>query len=292
MNGAIRKISFIAAVLLVFQAGLLFSLFNTGRQNPSLVLRTFYESADFYDQAFASGAGEVPAASGRVYAGIIPHHLVVADKIAAFFLGLKNEKVRKVILLSPDHFGLTGSRIIISGVSWKTPYGILPADNHLAARLSADTGFLYLNDARIQREHGINYETPFIKKIFPGAEIVAIIVKPNARQSDLDKLAKAIAQNTDSEKDLVLASIDFSHDAPAAVADVRDKISQGVINDLDYDDYQKISADCPAALYVLMKYAVSAKAWRPRLIWNTNSGKIIGRPDEPSVSHNFYYFFH
>jgi len=288
----------ILAALLVLQVGLLclsFEVFHHHRPGPEakkerLLLRTFYEGPTIYDSFYSAGASQVIEPEREVVAGIIPHHLIVGDKIAAFFLGLEKEDYDTVILLSPNHFNLTSKRIMISGVDWQTPYGRLETDEPLARSIASSTGFLYLEDGGLAREHGVNYETPFIKRSFPDAKLVAVIIKKEAKKDDLDRLALAIGHASSGKRVLVLASIDFSHDLTADQADAEDKVSNEVIGGLSLERYEEIRADCPAAVYAAMKYASLSGAQEPRLLWNTNSSRLIDRPQEAGVSHNFYYF--
>jgi len=284
-----NKILFsIIAVLFLIQAGLLFLLWRPVASG--IILRTFYESPNFINSLYNFGQKEIPQISNHVYAGIVPHHLIVGDKIAAFYSGLSKENYQTVILMSPDHFDMTPNKIIIGDADWQTPYGLLNNDDKLARKISSSTGAeYYYGDARLQHEHGINYELPFIKRSLPQAKIVAIIMKKNIAENDLDKLVMVIEKNTQPGKILLLVSTDFSHDAPAAVAETRDVVSNKIIGSLYLSDYEKISADCPSALYVVMKYSADLNL-TPKLLWHTNSGILTGKPLEDSTSHNFYYF--
>jgi AmmeMemoRadiSam system protein B len=284
-----NKILFsIIAVLFLIQAGLLFLLWRPAASG--IVLRTFYESPNFINSFYSFGQKEIPQISNHIYAGIVPHHLIVGDKIAAFYGGLSKENYQTVILLSPDHFNMTPNKIIIGDADWQTPYGLLKNDDELARKISSSTGAeYYYGDARLQHEHSINYELPFIKRSFPKVKIVAIIMKKNIVENDLDKLAMAIEKNTQPDKVLLLVSTDFSHDASAAVAEDRDAVSNKIIGYLKLAEYENIQSDCPSALYVAMKYSADLNL-KPRLIWHTNSGILIGKPEENSTSHNFYYF--
>jgi AmmeMemoRadiSam system protein B len=278
----------IIAVLFLIQAGLLFLLWRPVASG--IVLRTFYESPNFINSLYDFGQNEIPQISNHVYAGIVPHHLIVGDKIAAFYSGLSKENYQTVILLSPDHFNMTRNKIIIGDADWQTPYGLLKNDDELARKISSSTGAeYYYGNARLQREHGINYELPFIKRSFPEAKIVVIIMKKNIAKNDLDKLETAIKKNIQSGKVLLLISTDFSHDAPAAIAEARDVVSNKIISDLNLSDYEKIQSDCPSALYVVMKYSIGLNL-TPKLLWHTNSGILTGKLLENSTSHNFYYF--
>jgi AmmeMemoRadiSam system protein B len=291
------KIISILAVLFVLQIGLFYLVFKNYHNNSatpektnSIQLRTFYEGTSFYDSLYTAGQNQIPSYEKEIKAGIIPHHLIVGDKIAAFFSALEKEEYDTVILLSPDHFGLTSSRIMIANADWRTPYGLLKNDMELSSAIVERTNFIYLTDSRLMREHGVNYELPFIKKSLSRAKLTAVLIKKEASRADLDKLVTAIVENSKGKKVLVLASADFSHELIASEADKEDVISNRIIGDFDLDEYKDIKADCPAVVYAVMKYAESIGAKKSRLLWSTNSGRIIGKPNDPTVSHNFYWF--
>ncbi|HZJ41259.1 MAG TPA: AmmeMemoRadiSam system protein B [Candidatus Saccharimonadales bacterium] len=265
-------------------------VFKNTNNLETKTFRTFYEGTSFYDNALVSGEKQKKYFVEQVLAGITPHHLIVADKIAAFFLGLTDEKIDSVILLSPDHFNSNKEDITVLDIDWQTPYGIIRNDQVISAEIvSYSDSFSYSSDDNFEKEHGINYLLPFIKKIFPEIKVTSILINKKASKQSLDKLSEAINSAVKNKKVLVVGSIDFSHDAPAEVADQRDIISNEVISLLDLDNYQKISADCPQIAYVIMKY-VKDKQARPELLWHTNSSRLTGKPEIDGVSHNFYYF--
>src|SRR5680860_680425 len=109
-------------------------VFKNTNNLETKTFRTFYEGTSFYDNALVSGEKQKKYFVEQVLAGITPHHLIVADKIAAFFLGLTDEKIDSVILLSPDHFNSNKEDITVLDIDWQTPYGIITVSyTHLRA---------------------------------------------------------------------------------------------------------------------------------------------------------------
>ena len=276
---------FLLAIIILL---VVFLYYQSDKHNDLPILNSFYSTSNFYDNAYSLGKQDIPNASSHVYAGIIPHHLIVADKIAGYFLGIEKYKYDKIILISPNHFNAGWGDIIITNYNWKTPYGILYSDQSLALKIRKT--FPYNASASsVQAEHGIGNEVSYIVKSFPKATFLGIMIREGASKDDLDLLAQKIFENSNHEKVLVLASVDFSHNSSIEIADQRDEKSNQIIQSFDLNKFSEISADCPSALYAVAKYSQMVGA-HPEFIWNTNSGKIIGVDSDTTTSHNFYYF--
>jgi len=278
-----KYFSFTIIALLV-----IFLCYQNNKHNDLQTLDSFYDRSDFYDNAYNLGKKDVPNAFNHVYAGIIPHHLIVADKIAGYFLGLERYKYDKVILISPNHFNAGWGDIIVTNYNWKTPYGILYSDQDLALKIRKIFPYNVAANS-VQGEHGISNETSYIVRSFPEATFLGIMIRDGTNKEDLDLLVKEIFNNSDHEKVIILASVDFSHNSSIEIADQRDKKSNQIIQSFDLDKFNEISADCPSALYVVAKYSQMVGA-HPEFIWSTNSGRIVGVDSDTTTSHNFYYF--
>ena len=285
-------------VLLLTQAGLLY--FNRHQVkfiDPNIQLlknlpthRSYFAAREFYDEAYNSADSQINELSEKVYGGIIPHHLLVKDKIAAWFKGIESSNYQTVVLIGPNHFNQGRSKIILSQANWQTPYGILEPDLELLNNLLKDKNTAIEEDSFIN-EQAISGLVAFIKKSLPHAKIVPIILKIGLTQSELEVFSAKLNSDIDSEKTLVLASVDFSHYQPAAVADFHDLRTNNLLQSFDLSRLPSAEVDSPVSLIVLEKYLQSIMAQKSQLIFSTNSGAILKLPDEPSTSHNFYYFF-
>jgi len=281
-------------LLVIIQAGLIFVLSKQERKNyideKNLPVHySYFSGLDFYKEAYKQAAGQAIVTDGKIYGGIVPHHLMVKDKIAAFFAGIRNNDYETIILIGPNHFLSGQNDIITSRAKWATPYGELMPDLNLAGNLK-NFGGASIEENLFINEHSISGLVGFIKKNFPNARFAPIIVRPETTAKESEQLARVIKNNTDADKTLILASVDFSHYQPVAVADWHDAKSRNVIENFNFNDIYNLEIDSAPSIYTLLKYLELIKAQKSELIFATNSGKLINKPDEPTTSHNFYYF--
>lgn len=156
---------------------------------------------------------------GKVTGITVPHHLLARDLIADMFVRLQGQTYDRIVVISPDHFWLGYTTISVADQDFATILGLLKTDYTVVEKLIdvpevSTADFFY-------REHGVQAELPFIAYFFPHTPIVAIAVKENARQEELDllinKLKKVLTKNT-----LIVQSTDFSHYLPVDVANTKD----------------------------------------------------------------------
>ena len=301
-----KKIITLILVLLLSQVGLIYILLDSGNQNllqsiekiklpgkdkNSLLAShdSYHMKKSFYDQAYKHGSSDIKIAKDKVYGGIIPHHIFAKEKIAAWFMGLPDTDYETVILIGPNHFDVGPTNIIISQNKWNTPYGDLLPDLELGKKLVSDKN-VAIDEGPFVNEHSISGLIPFIKNSLPDAKVLPIILKLNTNKEDLDFLAKQIINNTNKEKTLVLASVDFSHYQPSLVADFHDDLSKAVIEDFDFERIHNLEIDSPASIYAVLKYLENINTQKSNLVFHTNSSTLLKNPDEPGTSHLYYYF--
>jgi len=265
----------IAALLLISEAGLLLFGLNGGIENlPKKIISV--KNDYFSDPNF-------------VYGGILPHHLIVQNNIDSFLAGLKNHNYKTVVLIGPNHFERGRSRIITSNQSWATYFGELEPNEMIVEKLTSGKLAL-LDDEVIKGDHSISGLVPFVKKNFPNADFVPIILSVKTQPEKVEELSDFLAKNFDPENTLVLASVDFSHYQPTAVADWHDEKSQTVIESFDFNRIYDLEIDSPPSIYTVLKYLEKIGAQKSELIFHTNSGRLANSFDIPTTSHSFYYF--
>ena len=252
--------------------------------------RSYFATKEFYDEAYNLSGSQVQKSDEKVFGGIIPHHLLVKDKIAAWFKGLEGADYQTVVLIGPNHFNQGRSKIILSQANWQTPYGILEPDSQLANNLLVEKNITVEEDPFIN-EHSISSLVAFIKKSLPQAKIVPIILKEGLTTNELESFSKKLNSAVNSANTLVLASVDFSHYQPGMVADFHDARTNNLLQNFDFNRLISAEVDSPVSLFVLEKYLHNIGAQKSQLVFSTNSGTMLSMPDEPSTTHNFYYFF-
>lgn len=243
---------------------------------------------EFYERAFARVAGAQPV-DENVSGGIIPHHLLVADKIADFYLRMRNQNVKTVVLIGPNHFQAGVGNILASQAVWQTPYGTIEPEDDLISMLIQNTGVL-VDEKPFEQEHAISVHVSFIKKIFPEASLVPLILKFGTTQDEIDRLANVLAAQGDEET-LVLASVDFSHHLPVWVADFHDDLALSLINNFETGRLTRAEVDSPASLSVLLAYLRMKGDGQFELLHHTNAAGVLGQPDlMDTTSHVIGYY--
>ena len=294
MNERIIKVIYLALSLsligliafLIVSSFLCIHLVN-GNVKNKIITDNFHQAEpsqlSFYETAYKFFKEKIDIEGETVIGGIIPHHLLAADIIADFFSNLSDRNYDTIILLSPNHFHQGKSKIITSNLSWQTPYGEIAADQSLVKNLLENVQLANIEEDTFTREHGIKAEVAFIKKTFPQAKIVPLVLEGSLKADEAEGLAKAILAASDNKNILVLASVDFSHYTTNLAAQEHDKQSIAVLETMDFNNIYKMAVDSPPSIYTLLKYA-EFKNSSFKLLKNSNSALLSGKFDLKSTT--------
>lgn len=251
--------------------------------------RSYWQEAAPYDSAYDHQAAIPAAPAAQAVAIIVPHHLMVSNYTAAVFAQLEHFSYQTVVLIGPNHYGLGEGTAITSRADWDTPYGTVTGNRRLVSNLVRQHQVV-VDEAPFAVEHSISGLVPFVRRSFPQANIIPIIFQPTATVVDGQALGQILAQITDQSTTLVIGSVDFSHDKSASIADANDIITAEVITTGAIDRLAGIDADSPASVAAVMAYAQSIGNSSVIELFHTNSGRLIGRPEEPTTSHFGWIF--
>lgn len=241
---------------------------------------------DFFNESYSAGV-DLRNPSSAVLAGIVPHHLLVKDVIASYFQKLTQFDYDLVVLVGPDHFGQSIFPVT-TDYSWKTPYGDVYPDYEIIEGL-VESG-VHIDDKPFVLEHSISSLLPFVKKSLPNAKLVPVILPKNMPEEEVVKISESLFKLLKNKKAIVLASVDFSHYLPVAAADFHDYRTSSIIKNLDLSRIGTAEVDSSEALYLAMHYAKNKKALNVDNVFSSNSGSLLKNNDEPTTSHQFYYF--
>ncbi len=164
------------------------------------------QTKDFFDRAYNEATGEPVAGA---ISGLSAHHLLIGSDIATVFEDLASDDVKTVVLVSPNHFKRGRSTAQVSKGQWMTPYGTVVTDDEAVDKLLAMDSMLKQEEAAYETEHGIYGLTPFVKRSFPGAKIVSIILDDSLPTAEAWRLGQEIAQTLPDA--VLLASVDMTH---------------------------------------------------------------------------------
>jgi len=294
MNERIIKVIYLALSLsligliafLIVSSFLGIHLVN-GNVKNKIAVKNFHQAEpsqlSFYETAYKFFKEKIDIENKTVIGGIIPHHLLAADIIADFFSNLSGRNYDTIVLLSPNHFQQGKSKIITSNLNWQTPYGEIAADRSLINNLLENVRLMNVEEDVFAREHGIKAEVAFIKKTFPQAKIVPLVLEGGLKADEAENLARAILSANNNKNILVLASVDFSHYTTNLVAQEQDQRSIALLENMDFNNTYKMAVDSPPSIYTLLKYA-EFKNSSFKLLKNSNSALLSGKLDLKSTT--------
>lgn len=237
---------------------------------------------EFYETAFSFPKTKMPFQSG-VVAGIVPHHLLAADMIAEFYHNLAALPIDTVILIGPNHFLAGQAELISSNLSWQTPYGRLDCDGEVLNDLQEQGSGLNLEPKVISNDHAMTSQAAFIKRNWPQAKLVPLLLHPNFDAAQAKALAQSLVDIGANKNILVIASADFAHYMASEAAIAADQKSIAAINSFDFDQVYLLAVDSPPSLYTVMQVAAKQQTGF-QLLKNSNSALLSGQPDLKEVT--------
>lgn len=244
-----RAYLLLAASVLIFFLG---SCSSEMEESPKIYLESFYKNQGQYEEAFSKVNNRQKT---RVTAGIVPHHFLAKDLIAAFFAGIDETEVKRIILIGPDHFKKYRPETALfftSLLPWQTPFGLLNPDHGFITSLSpaADGA---LNDRVFLKEHSIYVLVPFIKKALPQAQLVPLVLRSHSDYGRFLELGKKLRQ-ADTGGSIMVVSSDFAHGVKQEKARLLDQESIRHLAALSLENIGRINCDCRPCLATLLGF--------------------------------------
>lgn len=233
------------------------------------------------------GTVETTALDKKTYAGIVNHHLLAGEFIGRFFLELSRHRTPSTfIIIAPNHESRGMHPAALSRANWKTPFGITEADAEIACRFETETG-VRVDERAFFNEHSIGALVPFVKKIFPRARIVPIIIKPRLDRGDKDRIVSLLTRLLTRRNCFLVLSMDFSHGKTVRAAGVEDRKSIAAVTSLaaDFRRLQLLDIDCPNGLEMVAATMVHLNARAVTILNHDHSGRMLGRPCLPGTSY-------
>lgn len=219
---------------------------------PEIFLESFFRNKEVYAEAFAKVKD---LKKTKIKAGIVCHHFLAKDLMAEFFAGIAATDIRRVILVGPDHFRIDAPQqhtFFTSARPWRTPFGPLEPDRELIQELINLAGAVP-NDRIFMREHSIYLLVPFIKKALPDAQIVPIILRPEADYGKFLKLGRTLRQLSPTGAIMIVSS-DFAHEVNQKTARRLDQKSILSLRNLNENNISQITCDCRPGLATLLGF--------------------------------------
>ena len=202
---------------------------------PAAVAGTWYPGTAGALARDVDGYLEQAAAwtGGAIQAVIAPHAgLMFSGPVGAYaYKAAATQSYDVVLLVGPSHFVAFDGVSIYPEGAFATPLGDAVIDANCAGALMAHP-FIRPLPAAHQREHSLEMQLPFLKRLLPDAPIVPMVMGFQTRET-ITALAAALAEVGRERRALIVASTDLSHYFDATTATALDRQVQDRIAALD-----------------------------------------------------------
>ncbi len=242
----------------------------------------FFEQKYFYP---AVAKAKNYGSQENIKAVIMPHHLLASEIMAGILARAKNDKVKNLIIIGPDHENKSAAAVGSAYLRWQTPFGQAATDSRLVSAFLSDLK-LYNRPESFLNEHSIGAIIPFVKYYYPDAKILPILFNSSAGLSEAQSVADWLNHNLDGDS-LVIFSLDFSHYLTEHQAADKDKITKELILSRDFSKIIKLDSayvDSPAGLAAALIYADDKKL-RTKIIYEKNSNDFLEQPAAETTSY-------
>jgi AmmeMemoRadiSam system protein B len=228
----------------------------------------------------------------RLRAIVAPHAgLIYSGPVAAWaYKAARDTAYQAIVLVGPSHFVAFRGVSIWSRGAWETPFGPVRIQESLAEAITAAApADIRERPEAHAREHSLELQLPFIARLWPGLEIVPLVMGQQTRGT-ANALGDAIAsavRSHDPDAVLLVASTDLSHYEDAATAAAMDTVVVRHVEALDPEglmtalEYEPRHACGGGPMVSVLRAARQLGATHARLLRYADSGDVSG--DKSSV---------
>ncbi|HEY7501637.1 MAG TPA: AmmeMemoRadiSam system protein B [Vicinamibacterales bacterium] len=261
---------------------------------PAAVAGTWYPGSagalsrevDQYVDAAADGPYGLVRAIIAPHAGIMFSGPVGAYAYRTVALNEDRADYDVAVLVGPSHFvAFEGVSIYPEG-AFETPLGLASIDAPTAVAIARADIVRPLTNAHV-REHSLEMQLPFLKRLLPDLPIVPLLMGHQTRAT-IERLAAALAAALAGRRALIVASTDLSHYFDSRKAETLDREVRECVQAFDderllsvferYPDEERgrhVGCGIGPALAV-MKAARALGASDARVLKYGHSGEISG----------------
>ena len=237
-------------------------------------------------------AEEYPPDGFFPWAGIVSHHILAHVYIDAWFSCLAQiRNIDRFYIISPDHFGLSLWPYSLTTGSWDSGFGFVESDGDKVLQLVKSLD-VELDPNVFMYEHGISSVMPYLKKYFPKAEVIAIIISGESEVNTrtIGRLASLLENEFDKKgkkSSFLLISSDFSHGGGIEETALNDYRSAQYLMNAEGAFWNVVICDNRSGIYILD--CLVKNNLESVIQYHTNSYEISG-VDYDITSYFFVYF--
>lgn len=233
-----------------------------------------YEYREFRDLIGRQQTVKRPMKTKKPFIGITSHHLPTASPLLDnFYYQLKRVRpdIKTFVIIGPDHFERCRQKFVVADSAVGTMFGSLEIDRKLLAELLKAGP--RIENSCFHGEHAIGVEANYIKKIFPKAKIVPMLLSYSAKNRNFSNTVRVLEKNKNDI--FVVESTDFTHYVDARKAAVNDGISRKLIESLNGEAFTLKQVDSPGTIKLILQLAKAMKL-KPEIIEHKNSFEYDG----------------
>jgi AmmeMemoRadiSam system protein B len=187
-----------------------------------------------------AAAVDAPPAPADLVALIAPHAgLMYSGRVAAYaYRLLRGRAVDLAVLVGPSHFVGFDGVAVYRGAGFETPLGLAEIDDACAAALMEATPLVREHPPAHAREHSLEMQLPFIRRVAPRTKIVPLVM--GRQTADTARaLGDALGDVLAGRHALLVASTDLSHYHDAATAARLDAVVIDRVSRFDPEGLQR-----------------------------------------------------
>jgi MEMO1 family protein len=253
---------------------------------PAAVAGTWYSGdgnklAREVDEYLDAAAATPPIPN--LVALIAPHAgLMYSGPVAAHaYRQLRDRGVETVILVGPSHFVAFEGVAVYPRGAFESPLGVAEIDEAFAHDLIAATSIVYENRSPHRREHSLEMQLPFVRRVAPQARIVPLLMGHQTDETARE-LGEALGRLSRRQSTVLIASSDLSHYENASTAHELDGVVLEKVAKYDADGLQAVFAKNPhhacggGPMVAVMRAAQALGATQSQVLHYADSGDVSG----------------
>lgn len=193
---------------------------TTGATIPTFIDADIFAIPELMGSAQEPLPAEEEFPCKKFRAGIVNHHALASDLLAAFFRTLARCRpdIETIVVLSPDHFGQATTFALTHTVPYRVAGQDVLVDEEAVRRAETSIPSIRREVEPFRREHGVGALLPFLKQGFPEARIMPLMVRGQIDQEGRDEIAAWLSAELARPGVFVVVSSDMSHYLAATTA--------------------------------------------------------------------------
>lgn len=214
---------------------------------------------------------------------VVPHAGYLYSGAVAGEVFSAVETPERHVLFCPNHTGRGADAALVACGSWKMPWGEVPVDAELAARLLEVSALLQEDPSAHRDEHSLEVQLPFLRRFREDFRFVPVALG-RLSLADCRSLGEAVGRclRDDPVPPLLIASSDMSHYEPDRAAREKDRKAIDAMLALDPEALFRTVRDgrismcgvVPATVVLFAAREMGAKAGR--LVRYATSAEVSG----------------